>query len=132
MDAIDVGPCAKTKMAAIELFNMYAIDTPCEHDIFRTVLPIDFKSDFWCHSTYRTDAIDFGPCAKTKMAAIVLFNMYDIDTPCERNIFRNQLFHQTTSNLKIVVISSRGRTLLILGHVRKWRWPPSNFLICML
>ena len=26
----------ETKMAAIELFNMYAIDTPCEHDIFRT------------------------------------------------------------------------------------------------
>ena len=34
---------AKTKMAAIKLFNMYAIDTPCERDIFRTVLPIDFK-----------------------------------------------------------------------------------------
>ena len=34
--AIDFGPCAKTKMAAIELFNMYAIDTPCERDIFRT------------------------------------------------------------------------------------------------
>ena len=36
-DAIDFGPCAKTKMAAIELFNMYAIDTPFERDIFRTV-----------------------------------------------------------------------------------------------
>ena len=35
-DAIDFGPCAKTKMAAIELFNMYAIDTPCERDIFST------------------------------------------------------------------------------------------------
>ena len=34
MDAINFGPCAKTKMAAIELFNMYAIDTPCERDIF--------------------------------------------------------------------------------------------------
>ena len=41
--AIDFGPCAKTKMAAVELFNMYAIDTPCERDIFRTVLPIDFR-----------------------------------------------------------------------------------------
>ena len=28
-DAIDFGPCTKTKMAAIELFNMYAIETPC-------------------------------------------------------------------------------------------------------
>ena len=75
-------------MAAIELFNMYAIDTPCERDIFRTVLPIDPNFDFLCHSTYRTDAIDFGPCVKTKMAAIEFFKMYDIDTPCERDIFR--------------------------------------------
>ena len=36
MDAINFGPCAKTKMATIELFNMYAIDTPCERDIFGT------------------------------------------------------------------------------------------------
>ena len=36
MDAINFGPCAKTKMAAIKLFNMYAIDTPCERDIFGT------------------------------------------------------------------------------------------------
>ena len=35
-DAIDFGPWAKPNMAAIELFNMYAIDTPCERDIFRT------------------------------------------------------------------------------------------------
>ena len=27
-DTIDFGPSAKTKMAAIKLFNMYAIDTP--------------------------------------------------------------------------------------------------------
>ena len=74
MDAIDFGSCAKTKMAAIKLFNMYAIDIPCERDIFRTVLPIDLKFDFLCHSTYRTDAIDFGPCAKTKMPAIMCEN----------------------------------------------------------
>ena len=31
MDAVDFGPCAKTKVAVIELFNtgMCAIDTPC-------------------------------------------------------------------------------------------------------
>ena len=45
MDAIDFGPSAKTKMAAMELFNMHAIDTPCERDIFRIVSPIDFKFD---------------------------------------------------------------------------------------
>ena len=51
MDTIDFGPCVKTKMAAIELFNMYAIDTPCERDIFRIVSPINFKFDLWCHTT---------------------------------------------------------------------------------
>ena len=34
---IDFGPSAKIKMAAIEFFNLYAIDTPCELDIFRTI-----------------------------------------------------------------------------------------------
>ena len=67
---------------------MYAIDTPCERDIFKTVLPINFKFDFLYHSTYRRDTIDLGPCVKTKMAAIELFNMYAIDTPCECDIFR--------------------------------------------
>ena len=43
MDAIDFGSCAKTKMTAIELFNMYGIDTPCEQNILRTAEPIDFK-----------------------------------------------------------------------------------------
>ena len=42
-DAIDYGPCEKTKMATIERFNMYAIDTPCERNIFRTTQPINFK-----------------------------------------------------------------------------------------
>ena len=50
-DAIDFGPWAKTKMAAIELFNMYAIDTPCERNIFRIISPINFKFDLWCHTT---------------------------------------------------------------------------------
>ena len=60
----------------------------CERDILRTVSPIDFKFEIWCQNTENTDAIDFGPCAKTKMAAIKHFNMYAIDTPCERDIFR--------------------------------------------
>ena len=38
-------PSAKNKMAAIELFKMYAIDTHCERDIFRIVSPIDLKFD---------------------------------------------------------------------------------------
>ena len=40
--------------------------------------------------------------------------------------------NQSTSNLVYDVIPPKGRTLLILGHVRKTRWPPSNFLICLL
>ena len=67
---------------------MYAIDTPCERDIFRIVSQINFKFDLWCHITERRDAIDFGLWPKTKMAAIEFFNMYAIDTPCERDIFR--------------------------------------------
>ena len=45
MNAIDFGPSAKAKMAAIKLFNMYAIDIPCERDIFRIISPIVFKFD---------------------------------------------------------------------------------------
>ena len=45
MDAIDSGAYAKNKMAAIVLFEMYAIDTPCEQDILRNISPIDFKFD---------------------------------------------------------------------------------------
>ena len=40
--------------------------------------------------------------------------------------------NQSTSNLVYDVTPPKGRTLLILGHVQKLRWPPSNFLICML
>ena len=45
MEAIDFGPSAKNKMAAINSFKMYAIDIACERDIFRIVSPIDFKFD---------------------------------------------------------------------------------------
>ena len=45
MDTIHFGPSANNKMAVIELFKMYAMDTPCESDIFRIVVPIDFKFD---------------------------------------------------------------------------------------
>ena len=50
----------------------HTIDTPCERDIVRIVSPIDFKFDLLCHTTKRTEAIDFGPSAKNKMAAIEL------------------------------------------------------------
>ena len=43
MDAIDFGPSALIKIAAIKLFKMYTIDTPCERYMFKTVSPIDFK-----------------------------------------------------------------------------------------
>ena len=60
----------------------------CERDTLRTVSPIDFNFEIWYQITKNMDAIDFGPCAKTKMAAIELFNMYAIDTHCEHDIFR--------------------------------------------
>ena len=44
-EAIDFGSSAKNERANIELFKMYAMDTLCEHDIFRIVSPIDFKFD---------------------------------------------------------------------------------------
>ena len=87
----------------------------CECDILRTVSPIDFKFEIWYQITRITDAIDFGPSAKNKMAAIEIF----------------EPFHQSTSNLKFVFIMSRGRTLLILAHLLKTRWPPLKFLKCM-
>ena len=43
MDAIDFGPSAKNETAVIKLLKMYAMDTPCERDIFRIVSPMDFK-----------------------------------------------------------------------------------------
>ena len=48
------------------------------------------------------------------------------------NAISLELLNQSTSNLVYDVIPPKGRTLLILGHLRKLRWPPSNFLICML
>ena len=69
--------------------SVHPSDRPtCERDILRTVSPIDFNFEIWYQTAKNTDATDFGPCAKTKMAAIGLFNMYAIDTPCERDIFR--------------------------------------------
>ena len=50
MNAIDFGPSAKTKMAAIKLFNMYDIDIHCERDIFRIISQIDIF-DLWYHTT---------------------------------------------------------------------------------
>ena len=59
-----------------------------ERDILRTFSPFNLKFKIWYQTTENTDAIDFRRCVKTKMAAIELFNMYAIDTPCERDIFR--------------------------------------------
>ena len=72
-------------MAAIELFNMYAIDTPCERDIFRTAKPINFKFGLWCHTTLMTDAIDLGHVRKLRWPPLN-FLIYAIDTTCERDI----------------------------------------------
>ena len=72
LDAIDFGPSVKINMAAMELFKNYAIDTPCERYIFKTVSPIDFKFEIYSHIIHRTNAIDFGPSAKNKMTVIVI------------------------------------------------------------
>ena len=45
------------------------------------------------------------------------------------NAISQEPLNQSTSNLVYDVIPPKGRTLLILGHVRKLRWPPSNFLM---
>ena len=66
-----------------------------------------------------TDAIEFRPSAKIKMAAIELFKMYSIDTLFERYIFKTV----SPVNFKFEKnrISPKGRTLLILGHLLKTR-----------
>ena len=58
-----------------------------------------------------------GHVRKTKMAAIKLFNKYAIDTPCD--VISLEPINQSTSNLVYDVILPKGRTLMILGHVRK-------------
>ena len=46
MEAFDLRPSAKIKMAAIELLKViYA----CERDIFKTVSPIDFNVEICFH-----------------------------------------------------------------------------------
>ena len=65
-----------------------SVRTTCERDILRTISPFNFKFEIWNQTTENTDAIDFGQCANTKMTVIEFFNMYAIDTPCERDIFR--------------------------------------------
>ena len=61
-------------------------------------------------------------------------------TPCECDILRTvspidfkfEICYQTTGNTDAIdFILSRQRTLLILGHLLKPRWPPYNF-ICMV
>ena len=59
-------------MAANELFKMYTIDNLCDHYIFKTISPIDFKSDIKSHITSRTNAIDFVLSIKKIMAAIMI------------------------------------------------------------
>ena len=37
---------------------------------------------------WRMDAIDKGPSANNKLATVELLKMYEMDTPCECDIFR--------------------------------------------
>ena len=81
-DAIDFGPSAINKMAPIKLFKLYAMDNPFEHDIFRTVYPMDFK-----HERGRTLLI-LGHLLKQDGRHQTFYNVCYIDNPCERDIFR--------------------------------------------
>ena len=73
----------------------------CEPDIFKTVSPINFTLEICFHNVQRTDAIDFGPSAENKMAAIKIIKMYV-------NAISLQWFHQSTSSLIYEVISPKG------------------------
>ena len=80
-------------MAAIELLKyMYCQNYACERDIFKTVSPIDFKLEICFHIIYRTDAIDFGPPANTKMVAIGIYKS-DYSLRCE---------HDTSSTISLI------------------------------
>ena len=74
------------------------------------------------------DAINIGPSVKNKMATVEQLKCMLWTTLV--NAISLEPFPQSTSNF--VFILSRGRTLLTLGHLLKTRWPPSNFLNCML
>ena len=111
-------------MAAIELVKMYAMDNPCESDIFRTISPVYFKLKISFHIIKGWTLFTFRPSAINKMAPIKLFKLYAMDNPFELDIFRT--FYPMDFK------HERGRTLLSLGHLLKTRWPPSDFLKCML
>ena len=91
MDAIDFGPSAKIKMAAIKLLRyMYCLKLYMLVNVISLKpfpqLTSNFKFVFIL-SRGRTLLI-LGPYTKNKKAAIKLFKMYAIDTPCERDTFR--------------------------------------------
>ena len=122
----------KLKWPPSKLFNMYAIDIPCERDI--SLEPLNQLTSNLVYDFIppkgRTLLI-LGYMQKLKWPPSKLFNMYAIDIPCERDISLEPL-NQLTSNLVYDIRPPKIRTLLIFGHVQKPKWPPSNFLICML
>ena len=59
-------------MAAIKLFNMYAIDTPCDSISLETLNQSTSILIYDVIQLKRTDAIDFGPSVENKMVTIEL------------------------------------------------------------
>ena len=66
-----------------------------------------------------TDGIDFGSCAKIKMAAIELLNIYTLLKVIPVNAISLKPFHQSTSNLKIDLFWA-----IYFGPSAKTRWQP--------
>ena len=60
-------------MNAISLKSFHQSTSELTYEVIPTVSPIDFKLELCFHTINRTDAIDFGPSAKNKMAAIVIY-----------------------------------------------------------
>ena len=66
---------------------MYAMDTPCEWDIFRIISSIDF--DLIHDVIPPKGQTRFGPCAKMMMAAIELLKylLFKVICACECDVF---------------------------------------------
>ena len=67
-------------------------------------------------------------CGRHRMFKIYV--LFKVIYACERDIFKT--VSAIDFKLEKIFILSRGKTLLILGHLLKPRWPPPNFLKCML
>ena len=107
----------------LEIYLLSKVIYACECDISKAVSQISFKLEI-CFSYYQENRrFDFGPSVKNKIAE----NFWKclLWTTLVKAVSLEP-FPQSTSNLKFVLILSRGQTLLTLGHLLKTRWLPSK------